>query len=86
MDLTRIDKEVLQKYVSMRKEVTKRVDRVVAVAHLLGLLKGCDGTVEVDSSALAVVGEMIGGEVCQIQELLDDFIYLVEVEGAFVSQ
>ncbi len=28
-----IDQEVLESYVQMRREVTKRVDRVVALAH-----------------------------------------------------
>ena len=35
MNLDGIDNEVLEKYVGMRKEVTKRVDRIVALAHLL---------------------------------------------------
>ena len=32
--------------------VTQRVDRIVAVAHLLGLLKGCDGMIKVDAGTL----------------------------------
>lgn len=80
MNLEKIDREVLKRYVEMRQEVTKRVDRVVAVSHLLSLLKGCDGMIKVDAGTMAEVGDQIDDNVCGIQELLDDFIYLVDAE------
>ena len=77
-----IDPEVLQRYLEARREITKRADRIVAVSHLLGLLRHCDGTVEVDPSALAVVADLVDSDICAIQERLDEFIYVVDAEEA----
>ena len=81
MDLAKMDKEVLEKCVEARREVTQRVDRVVALAHLLSLLRGCDGMIRVDAGALGRIGDMISDEVCGIQEVLDGFICVTEAEG-----
>ena len=76
-----IDREVLRKYVEMRREITKRIDRTVALVHLLSLLQHCgDDEIEVSPMALAVVADLVESEVCRIQEILDDFIYVVEAE------
>jgi hypothetical protein len=86
MNLEGMDKEVLGQYVEMRKDVTKRVDRVVALMHLLELLKYCpDDTVEVCPMALSVVADLVDSDVTSIQEMLDGFIYIVEAEEAIDS-
>ena len=81
MDLEKMDREVLESYVETRKSITKRVDRVVAVTALLMVLKQCgDDLIKVSPHALANLADQIDQDVCAIQELLDDFIYLVEAE------
>ncbi len=81
MDLETMDREVLEKYVEMRRAVTKRVDRIVAVMHLLGLLEHCSNpAIGVDPSALAVVADLVDADATTIQELLDGFVYVVEAE------
>lgn len=71
----------LKRYVEMRNAVTKRTDRSIALIHLLGLLKHCDEpTIEVDPKALAIVADLVDADLCSIQELLDDWIYVVEAE------
>lgn len=75
-----MDREVLERYVGMRKAITGHADRIVGVAHLLGLLKHCDGSIEVDANALSAVGGMIGSDACSIQETLDGFIHVPEAE------
>jgi len=51
-------------------------------AHLLGLLKHCDDTIEVSPSSIAVVGDLIDQDICGIQEKLDEFIYILDAEEA----
>ena len=81
-----IDREVLEKYVEMRREITRRIDRVVALAHLLNLLRHCgDDEIEVSPMALAVVADLVDADVTSIQESLDDFIYVVEAEEVLAS-
>ena len=80
-----VDREVLEKYVQIRKTIAKRADRIVALAHLLGLLRHCDGEIEVDPSSLAMVGDLIDSDICSILEMLDDFIYIVEAEEVLAS-
>ena len=76
-----IDREVLKSYVEMRQEVTKRVDRTVALVHLLSLLQHCgDDEIEVSPMALAVVADLVDADVVSINEILDNFIYQVEAE------
>ena len=86
MDLRGMDRKVLERYLEARAHVTQRVDRVVAVAGLLMLLKQCgDDAVEVSPSALAGLGDLIDSDVCAIQELLDGFIYAVDAEEALAG-
>ncbi len=81
MDLEAMDREMLESYVEMRRAVTKRVDRVVAVTALLMVLKQCgDDLIKVSPHALANLADQIDQDVCAIQELLDDFIYVTEAE------
>ena len=73
----------LERYLEMRNAVTKRVDRIVAVAHLLSLLRHCgDDTVEVSPSAIAVVADLVDQDACGIQESLDEFIFQGDAESA----
>ena len=42
-----MDRETLKRYLEARKAIAKKADRIIAVVHLLGLLKHCgDDTVE----------------------------------------
>jgi len=78
-----ISREVLERYLEARKEIAKRADRIVAVVHLMGLLKHSgDDTVEVSPSALATIGDIIDSDICSIQEQLDEFIYILDAEEA----
>ena len=86
MDLEAMDREVLESYVQMRRAVTKRVDRIVAVTSLLMVLKQCgDDLIKVSPHALAGLGDQIDQDVCAIQDLLDDFIYLGDAEAALTD-
>lgn len=72
----------LERYVEMRRAVTKRVDRAVALMHLLGLLENCSTpTIEVDPQAMAIVAGLVDADVCSIQELLDGWIYVGDAEA-----
>ena len=83
MQVDQIDREVLERYLETRNAVTKRVDRIVAVAHLLGLLRHCpDDSIEVSPSALSVVAYLVDQDICGIQEVWDDFLFPGDVESA----
>lgn len=72
----------LERYIEVRNAVTKHADRIIALAHLLGLLKHCpDDTIEVSPSALAVVANLVDADACGIQESLDDFLFQGDVES-----
>ncbi|VGO11848.1 hypothetical protein PDESU_00395 [Pontiella desulfatans] len=86
MKADEIDREVLERYLETRNAVTKRVDRIVAVAHLLGLLKHCgDDTIEVSPSAIAVVADLVDSDICSIQECLDEFLFQGDAESALLE-
>ncbi len=76
-----IDREVLEQYVETRKGIAKRADRIVALSHMLSLLKHCDSEIEVDPSSLALVGDLVDSDICSILEMLDGFIYVVDAEA-----
>ena len=58
-----IDARMLRRYLDTRKVIGKKADRIVAVTHLLGLLKHCgDDTVPVSPTALANCADLIDGE------------------------
>lgn len=70
---------MLSRYLMTRKVIAKRGDRIVAISHLLSLLKHCgDDTIPVSPSALASCADMIDSELCGILEGLDDFIFPTE--------
>jgi hypothetical protein len=76
----------LERYVEVRNTVTKHVDRIIALAHLLGLLKHCpDDTIEVRPSALAVVADLVDADACGIQESLDEFLFPGDAEAALTE-
>ena len=82
MQVDQIDKEVLKRYLETRKAIAKHADRIVAVSHLLGLLRYCgDDAVEVSPSALAVVADLVDSDICGIQEQLDEFIFQSDAEA-----
>ena len=82
MQVDQIDREVLAKYLEARQAVTKHADRIVAVTHLLGLLRNCpDDTIEVSPMALAVVADLVDSDICGIQEQLDEFIFQGDAEA-----
>jgi len=77
-----MDRRTLKRYLEARKAIAKKADRIIAVVHLLGLLKHCgDDTVEVSANAMGVVGDMLDADVCGIQETLDDeFLHVLDAE------
>jgi hypothetical protein len=77
-----IDARMLRRYLDTRKVIGKKADRIIAVSHLLSLLKHCgDDTVPVSPSALANCADLIDSEICSILEYLDDFIFPTEAEA-----
>ena len=82
MSIEGVTPEVLERYVRARKAIGNHADRIVAISHLLALLEHCDGVIEVDPSALAVVGDMLDQDICDIQEQLDEFIFPSDAEEA----
>ena len=76
-----MDRRTLKRYLEARKAIAKKADRIVAVSHLLYLLKHCgDDTVEVSANALGTVGDMLDADICGIQEILDGFVYVLDAE------
>lgn len=82
-----IDAKMLQRYLDTRKVIAKKADRIIAVAHLLNLLKHCgDDTIPVSPSALANCADLIDSEICSILEYLDDFIFPTDAEAIVEEQ
>jgi hypothetical protein len=78
-----IDTNMLRRYLDTRKTIAKKADRIVALSHVLSLLKHCpDDTVPVSPAALASCAEMINSDLCGIVEALDDFIFPTDAEAA----
>lgn len=83
MNTKGLSREALERYVEVRNTVTKRVDRIVAVAHLLSLLRHCgENSIEVSPMALAVVADLVDQDACSIQETLDEFLFQGDAEEA----
>ena len=73
----------LDAYLDTRKVIGKKADRIVAVTHVLSLMKHCgDDTVPVSPAALANCADLIDSELCSILEYLDDFIFPTDAEAA----
>jgi hypothetical protein len=78
-----IDARMLRRYLETRKTIARKADRIVAVTHLLSLMKHCgDDTVPVSPTALANCADLIDSEMCSILEYLDDFIFPTDAEAA----
>jgi hypothetical protein len=78
-----VDTKTMRRYLETRKDIAKRADRIIALSHVLSLLKHCpDDTVPVSPSALASCAEMINSDLCGIVECLDDFIFPTDAEAA----
>jgi len=85
--VTGIDAKMLRRYLETRKTIAKKADRIIAVSHLLSLLKHCgDDTVPVSPSALANCADLIDSELCGIIECLDDFIFPTDAESTVEEQ
>ena len=83
MEAEQLSREALEEYLSTRSEITKHVDRVSAVAHLLGLLRRCgDDSIPISPMALAVIGDLVDSDICGIQESLDGFLFPSDAESA----
>jgi len=81
--VTGIDAKMLRRYLETRKTIAKKADRIVAVAHVLSLLKHCgENTIPVSPDALANCADQIDSELCGILECLDDFIFPTDAETA----
>ena len=78
-----IDTDMLHRYLITRNAIAKKADRIVAVSHLLSLLKHCpDDTLPVSPGALANCADLIDAEMCGILECLDEFIFVTDAEAA----
>ena len=78
-----VDAKMLRRYLDTRKTIAKKADRIVAVTHLMSLMKHCgDDTVSVSPAALANCADLIDSEICSILEYLDDFIFPTDAEAA----
>ena len=78
-----IDAKMLRRYLETRATIARKADRIVAVTHLLSLMKHCgDDTVPVSPTALANCADLIDSEICSILEYLDDFIFPTDAEAA----
>ncbi len=78
-----IDAKMLRRYLETRKTIANKADRIVAVSHLLSLLKHCgDDMIPVSPAALANCADQIESELCGILECLDDFIFPTDAEAA----
>jgi hypothetical protein len=78
-----VDTKTMRRYLEARKTIARKADRIVAVTHVLSLLKHCgDDTVPVSPTALANCADLIESEMCAILEYLDDFIFPTDAEAA----
>jgi hypothetical protein len=78
-----IDAKMLRRYLETRKTIARKADRIIAVTHVLSLMKHCgDDTVPVSPTALANCANLIDSEICGILEYLDDFIFPTDAEAA----
>jgi hypothetical protein len=57
--ITGMDPNALQGYLKARICIARHADRIVAVTHLMSLLRHFDGVVEVSTDALAAVADLI---------------------------
>lgn len=77
-----ISAEMLSRYVEMRKHIDAEAKTVYCLSSMLALLQQCgDDRIEVDPVALGHINEMISRGMLNIQEMLDDFIYMVRAQS-----
>jgi len=78
-----INADMLRRYLDTRATIAKKAERIVALSHVLSLLKHCpDDTVPMSPTALAACAEMINSDLCGIVEALDDLIFPTDAEAA----
>lgn len=78
-----INADMLRRYLDMRDAIAEKAERIIALSHVLSLLKHCpDDTVPMSPSALASCAEMINSDLCDIVDALDDFIFPTDAEAA----
>ncbi len=81
-----IDVRMLRRYVYMRKGVGEKAADIHNLTHLLSLLEHCEADrVPVGPRVLASFADQINSDICSIQELLDDFIFIVNAERTLAS-
>ena len=81
-DIEGISVEMLCRYVEMRKRIDAEAKTVYCLSSMLALLQQSgDDRIEVDPVALGHVNGMISHSMLNIQEMLDDFIFLVRAES-----
>lgn len=65
--------ETAGRYIETVDEIAKIVDRIYAIAYLIGLLSVIeDGAIEIRPSVVGFLGNEMAREVVRITELLDD--------------
>lgn len=77
-----ISVELLGRYVEMRNSIDAEAKNIYCLSSMLVLLQQCgDDRIELDPVALGHVNSMISHSMLNIQEILDDFIYIVRARS-----
>ncbi len=77
----KLSAEWLHRYVEMRRRVDVEANTIHSITSMLALLETCgDDSIEVDPVALGKVNRIINGNILNIREILDDFIYIVQAK------
>lgn len=79
-----ISREMLQRYVQMRRKIDVDADVIQGITSMLALLGNCgDDCPDFDPVALGQVNRMMNTNILNIRETLDDFIYIVRAKAEF---
>lgn len=65
----------------MRRRLDVEANTIYSITSMLALLETCgDDSITVDPVALGKVNRIINGNILNIREILDDFIYIVQAK------
>ena len=76
-----MSEETARRYIEIIDEITKIVDKIYAIAYMIGVLSVVEyGAIDIRPDAVGFLGKEMANEVLRIPELLDDhFIPRAEV-------
>ena len=82
-----ISREMLQRYVEMRRKIGVEADAIQGITSMLALLEHCgDDCHDFDPVALGHINRMMNTNILNIRETLDDFIYIVHAQSELDRQ